>query len=101
MTTAAEVAAAVDAVLHGVAHGQLTPVEGQMIAVILEGRRKTIQTEEHEARIRALESGSGATPDGRVISLENPPVVSVANEDETDAQRRKQTVETGIESKPA
>jgi len=100
VTTAAEVAAAVDAVLQDVARGQLTPVEGQVIAVILEGRRKAIQTEEHEARIRALESGSGVTPDGRVIPLENPPVVSLANEDKTDAQRRKQTVETGSESKP-
>lgn len=72
VTTAAEVAAAVDAVLQGVARGQLTPAEGQMIATILEGRRKAIQTEEHEARIRALESGSGATPDGRIISLEDP-----------------------------
>jgi len=37
--------------------GQLTPAEGQQIAAILEGRRRVIETEEHEARIRALESG--------------------------------------------
>jgi hypothetical protein len=55
VTTAAEVAAAVGIVLEAVAGGQLTPAEGQMIAAILEGRRKVIETEEHEARIRALE----------------------------------------------
>ena len=56
VTTAAEVAQAVGTVLRGVAGGQLTPAEGQMIAAILENRRKVIETEEHEARIRALES---------------------------------------------
>jgi hypothetical protein len=101
VTTSAEVAAALGAVLQGVARGQLTPAEGQMIAVILEGRRKAIQTEEYEARIRALESGSGATHDGRVISLEDPQVVSIANEGETDAQCRKPIAEAGIESNPA
>ena len=101
VTTAAEVAAALESVLKSVARGQLTPVEGQMIAAIVEGRRKAIHTEEHEARIRALESGSGATQDGRVISLEDPPVVSATHEDESDAQHREQIGETGIESKPA
>jgi hypothetical protein len=86
VTTAAEAAAAVDAILQGVARGQLTPVEGQTIAAILEGRRKTMQTEEHEARIRALESGGGPTQDGRVISLEDQQIVSATNEDETDGQ---------------
>lgn len=54
--TAAEVAAAVGVVLRAVARGQLAPVEGQQIAAILEGRRRVIETEEHEARIRNLES---------------------------------------------
>lgn len=72
VTTAAEVAEAVGAVLRGVAGGQLTPAEGQMIAAILEGRRKVIETEEHEARIFALESGHSEKSDGRLISLENP-----------------------------
>jgi hypothetical protein len=57
--TAAEVAEAVSVVLHAVSRGQLTPAEGQMIAAILEGRRRVIETEEHEARIQALESNSG------------------------------------------
>ena len=55
VTPAAEVAAAVGIVLQAVAAGQLTPAEGQMIAAILDGRRQVIDTEEHEARIRALE----------------------------------------------
>jgi hypothetical protein len=57
-TTATEVAAAVDAVLQGVARGKLTPAEGQMIANILEGRRRVIETEELEGRLQALESRS-------------------------------------------
>jgi hypothetical protein len=59
VTTAAEVAAAVSAVLQAVGGGQLTPAEGQMIAAILEGRRRVIETEEHERRLQALESGLG------------------------------------------
>lgn len=58
-TTAAEVAAAVSAVLQAVAVGQLTPAEGQMIAAILEGRRRVIETEEHEARLQVIESKFG------------------------------------------
>src|SRR5580700_8279827 len=58
-TTAAEVAAAMDAVLQDVARGRLTPSDGQMIAALLELRRKVIETEEHEARLRALESRRG------------------------------------------
>jgi hypothetical protein len=56
--TAAEVAEAVNVVLQAVSRGQLAPSEGQMIAGILEGRRRVIETEEHEIRIQALESGS-------------------------------------------
>src|ERR1700693_1140859 len=52
VTTAAEVARALTTVLSAVAEGQLTPTEGQMIATILEARRKVIETEEHEGRLR-------------------------------------------------
>src|SRR5713226_3504119 len=48
VTTAAEVAAAVSAVLQAVAGGQLTPAEGQMIVAILECWLKVIGTVEHE-----------------------------------------------------
>ena len=70
--TAAEVAEAVSVVLQAVSRGQLTPAEGQMIAAILEGRRRVIETEEHEARIRALESGSGSDLNESMIFLEKP-----------------------------
>jgi hypothetical protein len=70
--TAAEVAEAVSVVLQAVSRGQLTPAEGQMIAAILEGRRRVIETEEHEARIRALESGSGSDGKESMIFLEEP-----------------------------
>jgi hypothetical protein len=70
--TAAEVAEAVSVVLQAVSRGQLTPAEGQMIAAILEGRRRVIETEEHEARIRALESSSGRDGKESMIFLEEP-----------------------------
>ncbi len=59
VTTAGEVAAAVDAVLQAVAAGRLTPAEGERIAAILEGRRRVIETEEHERRLQKLESQGG------------------------------------------
>jgi hypothetical protein len=55
--TAAEVSAAVEVVLRGVSGGQLTPGEGQAFSQILEHRRKVIETEELEKRVRALEQG--------------------------------------------
>ena len=71
VTTVAEVAAAMDAILQGVARGRLTPIEGQLIATIIEGRRKVIETEEHETRIRALESGCGPAQNDRLIKIED------------------------------
>ena len=38
-----------------VARGQLTPAEGQAFSLMLEGRRRVIETQELESRIRALE----------------------------------------------
>src|SRR6266571_9492109 len=49
------VAAASESVVSGVARGQLTPAEGQSFSGMLEGRRRTIETEELAQRIRALE----------------------------------------------
>jgi hypothetical protein len=44
-----------------------------MIAAILKGRRRVIETEEHEARLQALESGSDPkTTSGRMIFQEDP-----------------------------
>ena len=72
VTTAAEIAEAVGAVLKGVAGGQLTPAEGQIIVAILECRLRVVKTVDHETRIFALESGSAEEPSGRKILLEFP-----------------------------
>src|SRR5712692_455855 len=61
--TIADVAAASESVVSGVARGQLTPAEGQAFSAMLEGRRRVIETEELDVRVRALEDrypeGSG------------------------------------------
>jgi hypothetical protein len=41
--------------VNGVARGQLTPAEGQAFSAMLEGRRRVIETEDQDQRIRALE----------------------------------------------
>jgi hypothetical protein len=43
-----------------------------MMAASLEGRRRVIETEEHEARIQALESGSGRALNDPTVSLKSP-----------------------------
>lgn len=43
------------AILRAVAEGELTPSEGNVLAGIVEARRRTIETEELERRIAALE----------------------------------------------
>jgi hypothetical protein len=53
--TIADVAAASESVVNGVAHGRLTPAEGQAFSAMLEGRRRVIETEDQDQRIRALE----------------------------------------------
>jgi hypothetical protein len=53
--TIADVATAAESVVNGVARGQLTPGEGQAFSAMLEGRRRVIETEELDQRIRALE----------------------------------------------
>jgi len=47
------------AVVSAVADGQITPEEGSVLSGILEVRRKTIETEEHEKRISDLEARHG------------------------------------------
>lgn len=59
--TLADVDAASESVLREVAKGQLTPAEGQDVAGLLEGRRRVIETQEMEERIRALEQAHQAT----------------------------------------
>lgn len=53
--TAAGIAEAQQTVLEAVGRGELTPGEGQVLAGILEARRKAIETDELIARIKALE----------------------------------------------
>lgn len=55
ITGAADLPAAVGAVVQAVATGDLTPEEGQAIAAILEGQRRAIETADLAARIEALE----------------------------------------------
>jgi hypothetical protein len=43
------------AVVAAVAGGQMTPDEGMAVSSLLEGRRKALETEELEARVRRLE----------------------------------------------
>jgi len=55
LKTIGDVAAASEAVVSGVARGQLTPAEGQAFSGMLEDRRRVIETRDQEPRIRALE----------------------------------------------
>jgi hypothetical protein len=55
LKTMADLAAASETVVRGVARGKLTPGEGQAFTLMLEGRRRVIETEELEGRVRALE----------------------------------------------
>jgi len=57
--TAEGVAEAQAAVVQAVADGELTPEEATALTGILEARRKTIETQDHESRISALESKKG------------------------------------------
>jgi len=52
---AAKLPAMLAAVLDAVASGELTPGEGQTITAMLEAYRKSVELNEIEARIRALE----------------------------------------------
>ena len=50
----------IDVLLKQLSSGQLTPNEAQTMTNILENRRRAIETEEHEARLRALEAQHAA-----------------------------------------
>ena len=57
-STAEGVAAAQDAILQAVAAGDLLPGEGTILTGILEGRRRTLETQELEQRIAKLEENA-------------------------------------------
>ena len=55
LKTMTDLASASETVVRGVTGGRLTPSEGQAFTVMLDGRRRMIETEELEKRLRALE----------------------------------------------
>ena len=59
--TSADLGEAMGAILQAAADGELTPDEAVSIASLIETRRRTIETMEHEQRIAALEQ-SRETP---------------------------------------
>jgi Family of unknown function (DUF5681) len=58
--TSADLGAAMSAILQAAAAGDLTPDEAVSIASLIETRRRTIETLEHEQRIAALEQSREA-----------------------------------------
>jgi hypothetical protein len=56
--TLAELDAASQSIVSGVARGQITPAEGQTVSELLEGRRRVIATVDFEQRIRAVEESN-------------------------------------------
>jgi len=54
--TAADVSKASQVVIRKTAEGEITAAEGQDLAALLELRRRAIETEDHDKRLRELES---------------------------------------------
>jgi hypothetical protein len=54
--TAADVSRASETVIEKVAAGQITPIQGKVFADLIEGRRRTIETQDIDARLQALEA---------------------------------------------
>jgi hypothetical protein len=48
--------AGISAILAAVANGELTPGEGQALASLIEAQRRTLETEDIEQRLRAIEA---------------------------------------------
>jgi len=61
--TAEDISAALAAVVAAMANGELTPDEAALVASVLEVRRRSIETVEHENRLRILE----ARPDANTV----------------------------------
>ena len=60
LRTAADMVAALGAVVQAVAHGDLSPEEGGAVAALVELHRKAIETAEFERRLAALEGAANA-----------------------------------------
>ena len=56
--TSADAAKAMSAIIEAVAGGELTPTEGRAVAGLVENYRRTLETEELEGRVTALEAES-------------------------------------------
>ena len=54
--TAADVSKASQTIVRKAAEGEITAAEGQDLAALLELRRRAIETEDHDKRLRELES---------------------------------------------
>ena|SRR5258706_8483767 len=67
-----DIAAACDKIVDAVANRKYPASDGQILISMLEIRRKMLETQEHEARLQALESGSAGEPAGRKILLDFP-----------------------------
>jgi hypothetical protein len=59
--TAANLIEAISAVMRAVAGGRLSAQDGESVARIIESQRRTLETEEFDARLRVLEK----TPQSR------------------------------------
>lgn len=59
VSDAAGIAAAQATILQAVAAGELMPNEGNILAGIVEARRKALETQELELRVAALEANNG------------------------------------------
>jgi hypothetical protein len=57
--TSEGVSLAQTSVVQAVGEGEITPEEGQVLSNILESRRKSIESEDHERRLYELESRMG------------------------------------------
>jgi hypothetical protein len=51
--------AGISAIMAAVANGELTPGEGQALASLIEAQRRTLETEDIEQRLTALEADRG------------------------------------------
>jgi len=60
--TAADLPAALGAIVAAVARAVLTPEEGQAVGVVLEAQRRAIETADHELRLLAIEAAQGKVP---------------------------------------
>jgi hypothetical protein len=60
ITTIDDAAEALAGLLKSVANGEITPNEAASVAGLIEGFRKSVETLEHEARIRSLEQARDA-----------------------------------------